>query len=192
MSTPPDRQCGSCSLCCKILRVDELDKPMDQWCGHFKSGQGCSIHGSHPQSCRNYHCMWIISPAMPQSARPDRSKVMFSLDDDGRRIIARADPDFPDAWRQNPIHGQLRAWAGAYWFKGRTIWAMVGKRMWLIAPDRDIDIGETDERSPTSYTQGPTGRIQVTILPPLPEGEDYDPEKAQAQLAAGEGRVVFG
>lgn len=188
MSVPPARSCGSCSLCCKILRVDELTKPMGQWCAHFKAGVGCSIHGSHPQSCRNFQCLWILSPTMPEAVRPDRCKVMFTIDDDGHRIIARADPADPMAWRREPIHGQLRRWAADSWFKGRTMWAMVGTRMWLVTPDRDIDIGETDERSPTAYQQAPDGTITVIVLPPLPAGQAYDPAAIQAAVDAGHGQ----
>jgi hypothetical protein len=186
--TPQFRACGSCSLCCKVLRVDELQKPMGQWYAHFKAGVGCSIHGSHPQSCRHFQCLWILSPTMPDAVRPDRCKVVMTIDDGGARIIARADPADPSAWRREPIHGQLRRWAADSWFKGRTIWAMVGTRMWLITPDRDIDIGETDERCPTAYQQAPDGTITVIVLPPLPQGEPYDPAAMQAAVDAGQGQ----
>ena len=95
MSTSPPRTCGSCSLCCKILRIDELEKPMGSWCPHHKAGQGCTIYGSHPQSCRNYQCLWLISPTMPDSVRPDRSKVVLEVDNNGARILARCDPASP-------------------------------------------------------------------------------------------------
>jgi len=182
MSTPPPRTCGSCGLCCKILRIDELEKPMGQWCPNFKAGRGCTIYGTHPQSCRNYQCLWLISPSMPDAVRPDRCKVVMSIDDGGRRIIARADPAYPNAWRQEPVYGQLKRWAADSWFKGRTIWAMVGRHMWLIAPNEDVDIGETHERSPLAYQQGSDGSIKVTVLPPLPEGEEYDPAAVNAVM----------
>jgi hypothetical protein len=65
---------------------------------------------------------------------------------------------------------------------------MVGTHMWLIAPDRDIDIGETDERSPTAYQQAPDGTITVIVLPPLPVGQAYDPDTVQAAVDAGHGQ----
>jgi hypothetical protein len=170
------------------MRIDELDKPMGAWCNHFKAGAGCTVYGFHPQSCRNFQCLWLISPTMPDAVRPDRCKVVMTIDDGGARIIARADPADPTAWRREPIHAQLRRWAADSWFKGRTIWAMVGTRMWLITPDRDIDIGETDERCPTAYQQAPDGTITVIVLPPLAEGEMYDPTALQAAVDAGRGQ----
>jgi hypothetical protein len=190
MTPPPTKSCGSCSLCCKVLRVDELQKPMGVWCSHFRSGTGCGIHGSHPPSCNNYQCLWILSPTMPDSVRPDRCKVVMSIDDGDRRIIARADPGHPDAWRQQPVYGQLKAWATAYWFKGRSIYAMVGKRMWLITPKEDVDLGEPDERSPIAYEVGPDGHLKVTILPPLGEGEDYDQVQLKGMLGWTPNRPV--
>jgi hypothetical protein len=172
------------------MRVDELAKPMGRWCDHFKAGVGCGVHETRPPSCRNFQCLWTISPTMPDAVRPDRCKVVMTMDDGGRRIIARADPADPSAWRREPVHGQLRRWASDFWFKGRTIWAQAGQRMWLITPDRDIDIGETDERCPTAYQQAPDGTITVIVLPPLAEGADYDPAAAQAAIDAGEGRRV--
>lgn len=182
MSTQPTKTCGSCSLCCKVLRVDELEKPMGVWCAHFKAETGCGIHGSHPPSCNNYQCLWILSPTMPDEVRPDRCKVVMTIDDGGHRIIARADPAHPNAWRQEPVYCQLKRWAKDYWFKGRGIWAMTGKHMWLITPDQDIDLGEPDERSPIGYAQGPDGSISVTIFPPVPEGVDFDPVAVKAVM----------
>jgi hypothetical protein len=189
MSTP-SRACGPCSLCCKVMRVDELQKPMGVWCRHVAKGSGCSIHGSHPHACGGFQCLWILSPTMPDAVRPDRSKVVMTIDDGGRRIIARADPGDPVAWRREPVHGQLRRWAADHWFKGRTIWAQAGQRMWLITPSRDIDIGETDERCPTAYQEAPDGTITVIVLPPQEQGAAFDPAAMQVAIDAGQGRRV--
>jgi hypothetical protein len=163
MSPPPARSCGSCSLCCKVMGIDELDKPAGAWCQHFKAGVGCCIHGSHPPTCQGFRCMWLISPTMPDQVRPDRCKVVLTLEGGDANIVAHADPADPSAWRREPIHGQLRRWAAGYWFKDRTVWAKVNEHTWLIAPDRDIDLGEIDEHAPVTYGQAPDGTITVTI-----------------------------
>jgi hypothetical protein len=165
MSTS-SRACGSCSLCCKVMRIDELQKPMGAWCGHFRAGVGCGIHGSHPHPCQVFQCMWLISPTMPDAVRPDRCKVVLTIDDGGARIVARADPSAPQAWRREPVYGQLKRWATVSWFKDRTLWAMVNRHTWLIAPDRDIDIGETADDDVITYEQALDGAITVTIAPP--------------------------
>ncbi len=183
MTTPPTKICGSCSLCCKVMLVEELQKPQGVWRGHFKGGVGCSIHDSHPYSCGVFQCLWILSPTMPIQARPDRLKVVMEIDDGGKRILARADPDHPGAWRQPLVYGQLKQWARDGWPHGRTVWAMVNRHMWLISPNEhaDVDVGVTDPRSPFVYQQGPDGRVSVTVLPPLAEGETYDPDATMAK-----------
>src|SRR4051794_5389247 len=30
------RQCGDCSLCCKVMEIATLDKPPGSWCWHCK------------------------------------------------------------------------------------------------------------------------------------------------------------
>src|SRR5262249_20143690 len=32
------RQCGDCSLCCKLLNVPEVGKPANDWCPHCRPG----------------------------------------------------------------------------------------------------------------------------------------------------------
>lgn len=184
------RPCGSCSLCCKVLGVDELAKPMGAGRDNVEPSVGGGLHGTRRQPCRDFHCLWLISPTLPDQVRPDRCKVVITLEEGGAHVIARADPDDPEAWRREPIHGQLRRWAADSWLEGRTIWAMVGRRTWLIAPDRDIDLGETDEHGLTTYRQAPDGTISVIALPPNPAGGAYDPAALQAAIDAGQGRRI--
>jgi hypothetical protein len=182
MPSQQPRTCGSCSLCCKVMAIDELHKPMGVWCPNFKPGQGCSVYGSHPPSCQAFKCLWLVSPTMPDDVRPDRSKVVIDVDNNGDRILARCDPAHPLAWRQEPMYGQLKRWSKRGWREGKTVFAMVNRRMWLIAPDQDIDIGETDPRAPLFYRQAADGFITVTVLPPLEEGETYDPAAVTAMM----------
>jgi hypothetical protein len=189
MSSSP-RVCGSCSLCCKVLPIAQLDKPAGVWCAHFRVGVGCSIHGAHPSACRAFQCLWLNVPSMPDQLRPDRCKVVLGLEDGGSSLYAYGDPADPGAWRRNPIHGQLRLWAAEFWDKGRTVWAKVGDHAWLIAPDRDIDLGEIRGPHVINYKPSSDGAITITILPPLPEGEAYAPETVQAALDSGQGRRI--
>jgi hypothetical protein len=75
------RSCGDCTACCKILNIDEpsLKKPPGVLCQHVKQAR-CSIHPSRPQSCRDFHCLWRQVPTMPDTLRPDRIGVMFTIE----------------------------------------------------------------------------------------------------------------
>ena len=41
--TDAQRQCGDCSLCCKVLGIPELNKPKDEWCPNFAAGIGSVV-----------------------------------------------------------------------------------------------------------------------------------------------------
>ena len=44
----PGRECGSCTLCCKVYDVPAVDSVAGQWCRHTKQGRGCAIHATRP------------------------------------------------------------------------------------------------------------------------------------------------
>ena len=59
------RACGACSLCCKLLQIDEpeLKKPANEWCRHCRPGKGgCAIYDERPPVCRDFACEWLINP----------------------------------------------------------------------------------------------------------------------------------
>jgi hypothetical protein len=67
----PPRQCGACSLCCTVLRVDTLSKLGGVACVHQdRAGPGCAIHAERPGICRAYRCLWL-SGALDAADRPD-------------------------------------------------------------------------------------------------------------------------
>lgn len=76
----PDRQCGDCVACCRILKIDtpELQKPAGVLCPH-STGKGCGIYEQRPAQCRTWYCLYRRIDALPEAARPDRCGVVFSL-----------------------------------------------------------------------------------------------------------------
>jgi hypothetical protein len=156
----PQRSCGPCTFCCKVMSIDELAKPVGTWCEHCTPGRGCAIYGQHPQSCRDFACQWLLEPDMPHRYRPDQSKVVLAAEGDGPRLVAHCDPANPTAWRRNPMYALLKQQARATWGTGATVVAKAGLRLWLIAPEQDIDLGEVDPRSPfkIEQTDGGTGK----------------------------------
>jgi hypothetical protein len=157
------KSCGSCSLCCKVLAVDQLKKPMGAWCPHHGAGAGCTIHATRPHACRTFDCVWLMDPEMPQRFRPDRTKVVLDQDAAGRRLIARCDPANPRAWRRDPIYAALKGYAADSWGSGRIVLAVAGRRVWVITPTSDLDIGELDPHSELKVTERPDGTVEVTV-----------------------------
>ena len=77
----PGRECGACTVCCDVLKVDtpDLRKPAGTRCIHL-GDDGCGIHAVRPEICRTWFCGWRRAETMPDAARPDLSGLLVSLD----------------------------------------------------------------------------------------------------------------
>lgn len=95
----PTRECGACSLCCSVLRVDELGKPAGRDCRHQRAQGGCAIHATRPAICRAYHCLWLQG-GLEADDRPDRLGAVLDLQTVGvesRLSVQEARPGAFDA-----------------------------------------------------------------------------------------------
>jgi hypothetical protein len=164
MSARP-KTCGSCTLCCKLLAVEELAKPMGQWCVHLRSG--CGIYGTRPQACRTFECVWLMDPQMPHRFRPDQTRVVLDQDPEGTRLIARCDPANPGAWRRNPMYAALKAYAAETWGAGKLVLAVAGRRTWVVTPKEDVDLGEIEPGVGLRVVERAGGMVDVEVLPLL-------------------------
>jgi hypothetical protein len=152
----PGRECGTCTLCCKVLFIRELDKPMGRWCSHCKPGQGCMIHASRPQECRDFFCVWMVDPRLGAEWKPEKSKFVITNDKSGVNLMIRCDPGFPQAWRQEPYYSVVKQWARAAAAHQGTIVASVNTNVTLIAPDAEFALGsmQADDRIALNYSGG--------------------------------------
>lgn len=81
-----DRECGTCSVCCMLPQITELDKPVNVPCQHLKSdltviGQ-CSIYERRPGSCSNFECLWRQGHIGGEAHRPDKIGIMWTVNKD--------------------------------------------------------------------------------------------------------------
>lgn len=93
------RTCGTCSLCCTVLRVDELAKPAGRDCVHQRGPDGCAIHATRPSICRAYRCLWLQG-GLEDDERPDAIGGVVDLESTGiglRLAIREARPGIFDA-----------------------------------------------------------------------------------------------
>lgn len=113
------RQCGSCTLCCRLLPVRELDKGSDERCKHQRH-TGCAIYQGRPPSCQMWSCMWLTGPDTENLSRPDRSHYCIdplldyvtAVDADGETTHFAAiqvwmDPRHRDAHRDPALRAYL-------------------------------------------------------------------------------------
>jgi hypothetical protein len=140
------RRCGDCTLCCRVMAIEELDKPAGKWCRHCQPSRGCRIYENRPNECRDFNCLWLVDARFGPDWKPSKSKLVLTTSDDG--IEVRCDPTFPDAWRKKPFEGEIRALAASGEAHDVTVLVIIGERMILVTPDREFDLGVVgaDER----------------------------------------------
>jgi len=142
VTTPaPGRSCGTCTLCCKVFDVPSLDKPMGQWCRHCVQGRGCGIHETRPDHCRAFFCMWMTEGWIGPEWKPDRSKLVLTMNPVTRFLLVQVDPGAPAAWKKEPYYGQLKRWSQAALAEKRHVVVFINKLATVILPDRDVPVG---------------------------------------------------
>jgi len=112
-----NRHCNGCTLCCKLIPVEELHKTAGTRCQHQRTGKGCAIYPKRPVSCREWACLWLIGtrrggPMMIK--RPDRAHYVLDSAPDLVRVRndvtgeiesellcmqVWVDPLYPDVWQ---------------------------------------------------------------------------------------------
>jgi hypothetical protein len=168
------RECGSCTLCCKLLGIPELEKPRLEWCGHCNTSKGCKIYNDRPGRCRDFYCGYITNPTLSEAWKPSKSKLMLTVESNGDRIMVHVDPARPDAWQKEPFYSTMKKWALAPGAQPGQVIVWIGRRIIAILPDQDKDLGDVreDQFIMTSQKQTPMGPVYDVFA------VDYDDPRA--------------
>ncbi|MDZ4776178.1 MAG: hypothetical protein SGJ23_05260 [Alphaproteobacteria bacterium] len=172
-SDAPPRTCGDCTLCCKVMAVETLDKPAGRWCAQCDIGEGCKIYETRPQQCDDFNCQWLINPRIGAAWRPADSRMVLHYEAFANRMIVHVDDARPDAWRKAPFEAQMRNWAAQCMARGGQCIVMHGMRSMAIFPRGEKDLGVI----------GPE-QVLVTLTQRTPMGPRYDVvvmDRAEAQ-----------
>lgn len=70
-------ECGPCTLCCKLLRIDDTNSIPNEMCKHFKESIGCNIYNKRPKVCERFECAWKQMKHVGSKLRPDKCGVLF-------------------------------------------------------------------------------------------------------------------
>jgi hypothetical protein len=157
------RECGSCTLCCKVLAVPALEKPGGTWCRHCRPGRGCGIYEERPPECRTFRCLWLADPKFPEEFKPERSKLVFVLEANKSRVVAHCDPGRPLAWREAENHRLLKNMAIVSARSGKQVVVAQGDSYTAILPDRDVPLGIVKPGQSIIYRETPTGGIEPIV-----------------------------
>lgn len=153
------RSCGTCTLCCKVLKITELQKPKGVWCRHCKPGDGCGIYDTKPNECSQFYCLFLLDNRLGDAWKPSRSKIVLVTEFEQNRVAAHVDPAFPGRWREEPYYSTLKRWAvDAAPHQGQVV-VTINMRSIVILPTEDVDLGIVgeDELIVTGETRTPSG-----------------------------------
>ena len=158
-SAAPGRACGSCTLCCKVYALPELDKKPGVWCRHCAPGKGCAIHDSAPVPCRQFNCLWMTDGAMADEWRPDRARFVLSIHPPNGFLFGQVDPGAPRAWLRQPYYDGLRRIARTLLEERRHVVMFVGDEATLVMPDEPLPLGKMTAQGQFRIEQvfGPKG-----------------------------------
>jgi hypothetical protein len=153
------RQCGDCSLCCKVLGIPELEKPKDAWCPNFLAGTGCRIYADRPPSCRNFVCRWLSDTAMGPEWKPNVCKMV--VDSKPSLFVVHVDPAVTQPWRAEPYFSVLKRLSAQGLGKGTIVMVIERRRTIVILPDSEVDLGviRPDARIAMEPVKTPRGTI---------------------------------
>jgi hypothetical protein len=140
-SLVPGRSCGTCSLCCKLLPVQELNKPAGQWCVHSVPGAGCNNHHNRPAACRQFFCSWRLDPNLGPEWKPEVARFVLSADPVRQALVLSVDPGMPLAWKREPYYGRLKQFAERLFADNKRLLVDLRGQITVVLPDRDVPIG---------------------------------------------------
>lgn len=177
-AAPTGRDCGKCSLCCKVLGIGELNKPIGSWCSHCKPGKvGCTIYDTRPSECATFNCLWLTSAELDAAWYPPTAKMVVHLESEGNRIAVRVDQAFPTRWRDEPYYGRLKLWA-RYGVDHRSqVVVYHGSRVTVVLPNKDVELGaikDGDLIMTEEFRNGPAGRDWKAYITPAADVRPED------------------
>ena len=85
------------------MAAKEIDLNLNQWCTHCLSGEGCGIHNDRSQTCRDWECLWLSQPQIPDTLRPDKCGVVFELPNYSTTYVGYVIPDRLGAWEKPDV-----------------------------------------------------------------------------------------
>ncbi len=114
-------ECGTCTLCCKVMGVPALNKLPGEWCVHCDPKVGCKIYDDRPESCRDFECLWLQAQSRKDNMlnepalRPDKCKGVIVTTTDSGGIVIKTDPDRPNAYLNGPLKRFVKSTPRLVW-----------------------------------------------------------------------------
>jgi Fe-S-cluster containining protein len=141
------------------MGVESIGKEAGSWCTHCTSTGGCAIYDNRPAECRNFVCAWLQGPTLDDRWKPSLCKFVIVAENNGMKLKVAVEPARPDAWRKQPFYSYFKNWIRASATRGGELIVLIGKKVVVVLPDRDVDLGfcGKDERIVMARIETPLG-----------------------------------
>ncbi len=179
----PGRSCGSCTMCCKLLEIDVLEKPRGVWCKHCNPKSGCTIYETRPEPCRSFHCGYLRLPGLDDRWKPAKAKFLINYEAGASRIAIHTDPERPDAWSEEPYLATIKQWALNAAREGSYVIVWAGHNATLVLPGRTKTLGHVrDDQVIVAIDAPALGGMQRDFIVVEPEDSRAQPTRANHGL----------
>jgi hypothetical protein len=167
------RSCGTCTMCCKLIKVTEINKPNNVWCTQCTPGNGCRIYASRPDDCRTFQCYWLTDRVLGEEWRPDRAKFVMTKQPGTGRIFIVCDANSPSAWRREPYYSKFKAFLMRPGNERKQVVILTGQKLTLLVRQGEFDLGELkrDEEVQVVINYDREDRVVRATLVPAQPGE---------------------
>lgn len=139
------RSCDKCTMCCKLLSIEVLEKPRAVWCTHCDKKRGCSIYDERPVACRVFYCGWRRIADLDERWKPSHCKFLVNYEAAHKRIAIHVDPDRLGAWRAEPYYTTIKQWARTAEAQGGSVVVWTGRNVTVVSANKDFDLGSLRE-----------------------------------------------
>lgn len=117
-----DATCGSCTMCCKLMGVPELEKPPGEWCKHCDPKVGCTIYDDRPESCKDFECLWLQAQnregdnhLKASELQPSRCKGVIVTTDKSEGLVIKVDKHRSNALLSGPLQRLVKGTPKLVW-----------------------------------------------------------------------------
>jgi hypothetical protein len=153
-------------MCCKVPRIDELEKPAGRWCRHAMTGKGCGIYENRPPVCQSFYCHWMLDSSLGPEWKPDKAKFVMFPDPANKEVFkVLVDSAFPDAWTKPPFFAAIKNWVVSGATLGRFVLVHSGTRLIAVLPDRIVELENAKPDFALKRERDPTGKTtHVSVM----------------------------
>lgn len=137
-----------CNLCCKLIGVQEIDKPNYRMCPHACKGGGCGIYEKRPEDCATFQCLWLASQhtdvQLPVSLKPSRCGAVLLPAASGDALVVHLNDGVN--WRRGALGRFIKhySYESKIIIRHRYTLLVVFENM-IIGEDREFGVGQEGE-----------------------------------------------